>query len=99
MRGRQRTVQIFAGKGTGVYEAAVAQLAPCVEIKAAALALRVRPKVAEANAALESEAFVPIQAQPTQVFIHGADELRLASLVVQVFIAADEVAVRGAGAQ
>src|SRR5260221_13170536 len=45
----------------------------------------------------EVRAFVPIQAQPAEVFIHGADEFRLASLVVQVFIAEDKASASGTG--
>jgi hypothetical protein len=33
-----------------------------------------------------------------QVFIHGADELRLASLVIKIFIDEDEFAACGTGA-
>src|SRR5436305_11521271 len=98
MRRRKRLLQIFARTGTWIDQSAVAQLAPSVQIKAAAFALRVRPKTASTHAALKIKAFVPIQTQPAQVFIHGADELRLASLIVEVFIAEDEFAVCGAGA-
>ena len=44
-----------------------------------------------------SRALVPVEAQPVQVFIHGVNKFRTAALVVQVFIAEDKFAVRGAG--
>ena len=112
MRRGQCSLQIFPRTGTRIDQSAVAQFAPCVEIKTAAFALRIRPKVAEftscrddasvaahssfANTTSKIKVFIPIQPQPVQVFIHGADELRLASLIVEVFIAEDEFAMCGA---
>lgn len=39
-------------------------------------------------------AFIPIQTQPTKVFVHCLNKFRLASLVIEIFIAEDELAGR-----
>jgi hypothetical protein len=51
-----------------------------------------------ADAAIEIEAFVPIQTEPAQVFIHGTDELQLTTLVIKIFIAEDELTLSSSGA-
>jgi hypothetical protein len=106
MRRGERSLEIFPRTGTGIDESAVAKFTPCVQINRSALALRIRSKVpadapmlaAFAMLPRKAVTLVPVQAQPTQVVIHGPHEFRLAALKVQVFIAEDERAAGGAGA-
>lgn len=90
-RGRLR--KIFAGAGAGIDCAGIAEFAPCIEIKIAALTLQIRGVRAAAIGA-----FGPAEAEPAQVFHHGVGELGAAALGVDVFIAENESAVVVGGA-
>ena len=85
-------LQVFARAGAGIDEATIAQRAPGCEVKLAALTLRIW-----CEEPTDIRAFVPIETQPVQVFIHGVYKVRLAALEVEVFVAKDETAVGGSG--
>src|SRR5215813_12923617 len=83
----QRAFQVFAGAGTGINESLVAQCLPGSQIVRAPLALDVRRK-----RTARVRAFIPSEAQPAQVVVHGLHEFRLGPLKIQIFVAKDELA-------
>src|SRR6266496_3498313 len=85
-----RMCQLLARACARIDESAVAQDPPRLRVDFSPLTLRVRGMRPTAVGA-----FVPLQSQPAQVFIHCGDVLRPASVWIKVFIAEDE---RTAGA-
>src|SRR6185437_5671302 len=95
VRSGRSVFEVLAGAGAWVDEAAVAQPAPCFQIKARALILRVRAVSADRLAG-EIGTFIPVESQPAEVIEHCLLELRARAMRVQVFIAEHEFPGRGA---
>jgi hypothetical protein len=79
---------IAAGAGAGVDEVELLELVEGLLVEVEALAL-----VVAGVGAADVGAFLPLEAEPFEVFEHGFDELGLAALVVEVFVTEEESAV------
>jgi hypothetical protein len=90
MRRFECVFQVFAAAGAWINEAPIAETTPCFEVEVMTLALGVR---SERPAYVRT--FVPIDAQPAQVFIHGVDEFRPGTLLVKIFVAKNELSSGG----
>lgn len=86
-------LQVFAGAVARVNETALQKFLEGGAVKSHSLALVVRRKWAA-----EIGSFLPIEAEPTQVFEHGGDEFRLATRDVEVFVAQHQNSIAFPGA-
>ena len=92
MRSAQGRGQIFSRTATGIEEAALLQLPPSSEIDAVSLALDVR-----CIRASDIWPFLPIDAEPAQVFERGRGIFCAAAIGVEVFHSHHEGADSGDG--
>lgn len=93
VRGADSGLEVFARAGAGIHEASLFQSGDGVAVERVALAL-----IVGCERAADVRAFLPIEAEPAEVFEHGGDELHFAAGVVDVFVAEDEDAAVGPGA-
>ena len=80
-----RSLHIATGTFAWIDESACAQSFKCMDVVRASLALRVgaaRPSAIRP--------FPPLKAKPPHVFQHGGDELRLAPIAIEIFVAQHE---------
>ena len=79
--------KVLAGAGAGINASALYQRAPCFEVERTPLALFVRDE-----GTTNVRTFLPVDAEPMEVFQHSLSELGARALRVEVFVSEDEYA-------